>query len=285
MPEPFDPARLQFAIKADCGPSPDVSPLVAYGQSALNRIMGTHIAEDGQHGAQTSAALKVFQLHQGIPATGIFDRATWYHVDWCVYDGWKPAPATMTSAGPGQLAMVNGRNKYTGEPVNVRGLTREAQRLADVTNWLAPVDFRKNFAVDRDQRGNAGTLSNHALGVANDDMTDLDGDRKLEPDELAQCDTIAEQLIARTVGWPTEYGMRNGKRTAYIGPDRLATVVWTNHRMPDGGWRFPLTFGALGRGLDYSWTPPRCAWKRGSGRVHVNHLHVDVVTGAPKWVA
>jgi len=245
--------------------------------------MGTRSAEDGQHGKQTTAAVIVFQGHQGIPTTGVFDRLTWLHLDWCVYDGWTPAPKTLTSAGPNGLAIVNGCNKYSGEPVNVRGLTREAQRLADVTNWLAPVDFRKNFAVDRDQRGTS-RLSRHALGVANDDMTDLDRDRQLEPHEMAQCDFIADAMIARTTGWPTEYGTLNGQRVAFTGPDRLATVVWTNHKT-EAGWRFPLLFGALGRGADYSWTPPRRTWKRGTGRVHSNHIHMDVMPGAPRWVA
>lgn len=288
MPSTFDPARLQFAVKADAGLTSDPSPLVAYGQEALNRLPGLlpkPLAIDGRHGPKTMAAVKKFQTHQEIPVTGIFDRLTWYHLDWCVYDGWTPAPATCTSAGPNGLAIVNGCNKYTGDPVNTRGLTREAQRLADVTNWLAPVDFRPNFAVDRDQRGNPGNLSNHALGIANDDMTDLDRDRVLEPAEYAQCDTIADQLIARTTGWPAQYGSRNGKLVAFVGPDRLATAVWTNHRMPDGTWRFPLTLGVLGRGDDYSWTPPRRTWKRGRARVHYNHLHLDVITGAPKWVA
>lgn len=288
MPSTFDPARLQFALKGDTALG-SYGPAVTYAQEAHNRLgvvdnRGQALTVDGKYGPRTASAVANFQrVHPSLPVNGVLDRWTWHYLDWCIYDGWKPAPVTLTRDGPNGLAIVKGHNKYSGEPVNARGLTREAQRLADVTNWIAPVDFRPNFAVDRDQRGNTGRLSMHALGVANDDMTDLDRDRVLERNEIDQCNMVANALVARTTGWPVQYGQREGRLCAFVGPDRIATVVWGNHRNEDGSWNFPLAFGTLGRNADYSWTPPRRTWKRGSGRVHANHLHVDTVSGAPKW--
>lgn len=287
MPDTFDPARVQYAIKGNLPCSNGASDLATYLQSALNRLSvgddnGAPLAVDGIAGPITFQAVHRFQEHQRIPRTDTVDRVTWYHLDWCVYDGWTPAPTTLTNTVPNGPAIVNGRNRYSGDPVNVRGLTREATRLWHVTNWLAPVDYRPNWAVDRNARGTK-RLSWHAYGVANDDMVDLDKDRRLEPDEIAQTNMIANAMIARCTGWPTETGTRGGQATSFCGPDRLATAVWGNHRNANGAWHFPVTLG-IGR-WDWGWNAKRRTWRPLTSKIHGNHLHLDVVTGAPIWVA
>lgn len=276
----WDPTRLQFATKGNVALGTN-SELVTYAQQALRRL-GFDVPVDGQFGQTTLTAVNSFQEHQRIPRADVVDRLTWYHLDWCVYDGWTPAPTSYSNTVPNGPAIVNGHNRHGGWPVDLRGLTREAKRLWHVTNWLAPVDYRPNFAVDRNARG-TNRLSWHAYGVANDDMVDLDKDRRLEPDEIAQANTVADALIARCNGWPTEVGERGGETTPFCGPDRIAIAVWGNHKDAEGRWHFPLTLG-VGRN-DWAWNAKRRRWRPLRSNIHGNHLHVDVVPGAPSWVA
>lgn len=288
MPDLFDPSRLQYAVKANLPKSLRVSTVAVYLQQALNRLgvtdnIGAALRVDGQPGPKTFEAVNRFQEHQRIPRTDAVDRVTWYHLDWCVYDGWTPAPTSMTSTVPNGPAIVNGRNRYGGWPVDVRGMSREGKRLWHVTNSIAPIDYRPNWAVDRNTRGSK-RLSWHAYGLANDDMVDLDKDRRLEPHEIAQANMVADAMIARCNGWPTEVGERGGQVTSFCGPDRLAIAVWGNHKDPETGrWHFPLTLG-VGRN-DWAWNAKRRTWRPLTSKIHGNHLHLDVVPGAPIWVA
>lgn len=296
MPNQWDDHDLRLKqVKVQ---SPTVDEHVRYGQKALNALgytddAGRRLAEDGRLGPRTAQAIRKFQTHQKLTVSGTFDHWTWYTLDWIVYDGWKPAPTTLTTHKPGCAgnctAIVNGKNYHTGIVVNDRGLTRETQRLADVCNLFVPLDFRRNFAVDRNQRG-TDQLSFHALGEAPDLMTDADRDKVLEPMEYQQCDALADYLVTRSLVLPLQYHTRPvdwvPQRLAWRGLDRLTLQVWTNHRMPEGTKGASLTgryrFSETSRGKDFSYNVTRGTWKGLSGVIHWNHMHVQAAPGAPR---
>ena len=277
---------MDLRLKADRDIAPDAFDTVAYAHAALNSLKLPGIAKQSKEGVfseQTKAAVLEFQKQRDLATTGILDQRTWSELDWLVYDGWKACASTLTTADiPRGLAILEGRNRHSGERVNNRGLTRESQRLADVVNEFVAVDFRRNFAVDRPASGST-TLSRHALGAACDLKTDLDRTGTIEPHEFAQCDAVADYLFMRAQGWPVVTVTRTidgvAVRDQCRGPDRIRVMVWTNHELPDGTRRFSNE-GSFGK--DFSWSAKRNTWKAQTKTVHKDHFHADTAPGGAK---
>lgn len=140
---------------------------------------------------------------------------------------WKPAPDTLTRLGVGGPAILNGRNKYSGIPVNSRGLTFTADYarrflLKQFPN--SPTKF--NYAVDRNARGTT-RRSEHAEGISLDWMVPgYDGDKSdISDEDIAFGRSVMAYAIDVSKGYKLEYS--NGR--AYRGPLRLRYLLFNGY--------------------------------------------------------
>lgn len=134
----------------------------------------------------------------------------------------------------GPAITVDGTNRYTGQPVNLAGLTREADVLREAINAAVPGPTRNNYAVDRkmNHRTDPGApLSDHARGEALDFMVaGADKAPGISAADRAYGDRLVAWLDQQMVG-PVSVGLR-GKR--YQGPFRISYWVW-NGRIHEAG--------------------------------------------------
>ena len=146
---------------------------------------------------------------------------------------WKPAPFNpLRRFTPRGLAIdAFGRNRYTGQPVDVYGLTMEADVLREAILAAFPDSpTRRNFAVDRVMVGGTA-LSDHARGEALDWMVPgYDKAPGISAADRAYGDRLVAWLDQQMVG-PVGVGLR-GKR--YVGPFRISYWVW-NGRIHEAG--------------------------------------------------
>ena len=146
-----------------------------------------------------------------------------------------------------------GRNRYTQQPVDAYGLTREADELREAILAAFPDSpTRRNFAVDRVMVGGTA-LSDHARGEALDWMVPgYDKAPGISAADRDYGDRLVTWLDAQMVG-PVGVGLR-GKR--FHGPFRISYWVWNGWQRRAGGVRCPL---------------------KPTSNQHRDHVHVSIV--------
>lgn len=221
---PWDTEKGSLSIGADANDG----ELVQYLQSVLNTVWPLlPLKVDGVYGPKTMAAVAALQSRYAIYDKGAVDEETWDLIDWLAFDSYFK---------------VRGKNKYTGLPVNERGLTKESAFVeCYVRANFSELKLNRNVMVDRTMRGSTTTLSEHAKGNALD-FTKITKE---------QGDAIAEWLVERAARW------------------NLQQVIWYSRiAEPDGG-RSKATTAVL-------WV-----WRKLSPRSlqHRDHVHVTSSSG------
>ena len=160
----------------------------------------------------------------------------------------------------GKAISVRGTNRYSGQPVNANGLTREADLLrVNVLDAFPTTPTRNNFGVDRTMGHKPGApVSKHAKGEALDFMIPkFDGNpADISAADRAHGQAIFDWIVAESSPWPVQY---TGGR-AHRGPYRVGQVIFDGH---------------IWQAAENKVRPIR-----GNSDPHRNHVHVEVVPAA-----
>ena len=169
---------------------------------------------------------------------------------------WAQAPTTLVSLGANGPAIDHGVNRYTRQPVNITGLTREAYELQQAILAAFPDSPTKtNYAVDRNQRGSTTTLSDHARGEAIDIIVQKhDGKLGVSSSDREWGDRLFDWLVATAKDQPVGRGLRG---RAFRGPYRIYEIVWNG--------RIYYASENVVRPL------------KPSSLQHVDHIHISIV--------
>jgi hypothetical protein len=171
---------------------------------------------------------------------------------------WKQAPVNpLRVFKPNGLAITTaGTNRYTGQPVNMYGLTVEAWQFCEAHLREFPESpTKRNYAVDRNQRGTAN-LSDHAKGEASDIISQkFDGRLGVSAADIAWGSKVFDWAVAQMHVGPSGVGYNS---RAFMGDLRIYYVLYNGRiaRASEGG---------------------RVRAMNGNGDPHRDHLHITLV--------